>query len=184
MECCQLSWMFCPFLHLEVKYIAEIWHQTFQSPVSFLILKKSNSITCKNVWIHPRQWKRSTSTTRHTARGCLSSLWHMVSIGFLLSLTDWQADARSVFFILRVGAGALTSTAEHRKTWSSQQDVINVTSSVGTRGSSTVHIDSRRKEKGKVWNRTRKKSAAKASLTLQVPLEVSWLACFQNIDCI
>lgn len=46
-----------------------------------------------------------------------------------------------------VGGGVLTSTAELRETWSCQQDVINVTSSVGTRGSSTVHSDSSREEK-------------------------------------
>lgn len=46
-----------------------------------------------------------------------------------------------------LGAGVGILTAEHRETWSSQQDVINVTSSVGTRGSSTVHSDSSGEEK-------------------------------------
>lgn len=41
------------------------------------------------------------------------------------------------------------SPCEHKETWSSQQDVINVTSSVGTRGSSTVHSDRSQEERGK-----------------------------------
>lgn len=44
------------------------------------------------------------------------------------------------FFCCRLSEGlrgvvVLTSTAQHRETWSSQQDVVNVASSVGTRGS-------------------------------------------------
>lgn len=82
------------------------------------------------------------------------------------------------FVLWRVlGWGVLTSTAEHRETWSSQQDAFNVTSSVGTRGSSTVHSDSSWEEK-KFYHTTKKKFSPKARLTLQGLLEEISLACF------
>lgn len=116
------------------------------------------------------EWKRSTSTstTRHTARGCLLPLWHVFSIilfwpsavseeaktAFLYLLEEHETSSRRrgpnawpVFYLKGWGGAILTSKAERRETWSGQQDVINVTSSVGTRGSSTVHSDSSREER-------------------------------------
>lgn len=53
----------------------------------------------------------------------------------------------SASWIVRRRWKSRTAAAECRETWSRQQDVTNVTLSVGTRGSSTVHSDSSRKEK-------------------------------------
>lgn len=53
----------------------------------------------------------------------ISSKKRKSNAGQFLSLKGWG------------GRVILISTAEHRETWSSQQDVFNVTSSVGTVGS-------------------------------------------------
>lgn len=70
-----------------------------------------------------------------------------------------KCSASFSFEGLGAGVGILTSTAEHRETWSSQQYVINVTSSVGTRGSSTVHSDSSGEEKSEFLSHQKKASS-------------------------
>ena len=108
-------------------------------------------------------------------RGCLWSLWHVQVCSVMAfcfqweskNMTDQQSDAAffsaflwnmsslakgedqmlDQFFIYEVWGWAdvwVTSTAW--ETWSNQQDAINVTSNVGTRGSSTVHSNSSREE--------------------------------------
>lgn len=131
------------------------------------------------------EWKRSTSTNRHTAGGRLSSLWHMFSIALFWPAASkwgskaWQMHSQTLPFPI-LGVEHEISSRRRRKTnvwlfyfrsgaekvvdgggdsslysWAkrnmgvSQQDVINVTSSVGTRGSSTVHSDSSREENRK-----------------------------------
>lgn len=76
----------------------------------------------------------------------------------------------SLFEGLRGVVGILTSTAQHRGTWSGQQDVVNVTSSVGTRGSSTVHSDSSQEEKKKKKSIAPEDFLLKPRSILQVPL--------------
>lgn len=156
------------FFALRWSIITKIWHKTFWSPVfSPTKNKKPSNNTCTNLWIHPRQtsiqieeeWKRSTSTTRRIAWGRPLSLWHMFSIARFWpsassekAKSDSQQSDTALFYHLveheissrrgrRPNTWPVCSWVgeEHRETWSSQQDVINVTSSVGTHGSSTVH---------------------------------------------
>lgn len=141
------------YVCLHVKFNHRDMTQRISEPCYFYQFKKKKNKkqNTKTSKFPPGNGSRSKSTTWHRAWGCLG-----VSLArkYRLSATSEKATACSkpsagtesqreeimlnqFLFSFNLKPGG--SVSEQKETWSSQQDVINVTSSVGTRGSSTVH---------------------------------------------
>lgn len=142
-------------VHTVVRLFASIWPETCQSPVSHQLKIKSEQQHIQNSHkFTPNKWHNG-EVKHHVAHGLTVSLWHVlfyfIFFNFLVksAAAGGKPNALPVSCLKgRGGAlGVLTSTAQHRETRSSQQDVANVSSSVGTRGSSTVRSDSSQEEK-------------------------------------
>lgn len=144
-------------VHTVIRLFASIWPETCQSPVSHqLKIKSETTAHAKKLsQIHPKQttqWRKNGEVKHHVAHGLTVSFWHVFFFFYFVvksAAGGGKPNALPVSCLKgRGGAlGVLTSTAQHRETRSSQQDVVNVSSSVGTRGSSTVRSDSSQEEK-------------------------------------
>lgn len=120
--CCLLTSTFCPYcgplLWLRGDVLSPRYDtKHFRALLFHQLRKKQNSNnTCKKSKNSPQpnntmeeEWKRSRSTTRHTAWGRLPSLWHMFSIARF-----WPAACRE-----KAKPGSLTFSSFW---WNQQQE--------------------------------------------------------------